>query len=98
VAVESEQAYLQPGDTLSGAVRAHYLFGLPVTQAAVRVEAKVGGQVVAAVDATTDAEGAARYTLAVPAQAGGAAAEEGDDPHAGGQGDRRGRAGRVLAG
>ncbi|MCA9550095.1 MAG: hypothetical protein KC933_08675 [Myxococcales bacterium] len=77
VAVESAQAYLQPGQTIQGTVRAHYLFGMPVTQATVQVQAKVGDQVVAAVNATTDAEGSASYTLQIPAQAGGSAVAEG---------------------
>ena len=77
VAVDHAQDFLQPGQTLQGTVRAHYLFGMPVTQAAVRVEATVSDQIVASVEVTTDATGAAADARSIAGNAGGAATAEG---------------------
>lgn len=66
VSVTHEQAFLQPGETLQGSVSAHYLFGMPVTQGQVRVEARLDDRAIASTEATTDAEGRATYALTVP--------------------------------
>lgn len=67
VDVNTEQAYLQPGQTLRGSVQARYLFGMPVLDGRVQVQAKLGDAVVAQAEGRTDAAGAYTFALTVPA-------------------------------
>lgn len=78
VNVTADRGFVLDGGTISGNVRAAYLFGLPVSGAEITVIASLpSGQILASASGRTSAEGTYDYDLALNRGAAGNAIEDG---------------------
>ena len=81
IAVELDQPYYQPGQTVHGKIKADYFFGKPVAAGSAVIEAAsldLGPKVFRELKATTAADGSAEFEFALPATMIGRPQERGD--------------------
>jgi A-macroglobulin complement component/alpha-2-macroglobulin family protein/MG2 domain-containing protein/macroglobulin-like protein/A-macroglobulin receptor len=70
VTLDADRPYYQPGESISGTVKADYFFGKPVADAAVRIElasVKDGDKGADTVEVHTDKSGRAAFSIRIPA-------------------------------